>query len=150
MESVIRYTDELVREGFVRTAGYSPPFCRKKSRFIWQSVPEGGYFLGLRFTPAEMSGGRVGFCGKTLSFLMRIRFPDKVDAHEILERLLRPARADLQRKWGNDGISCWESEFAVPGLVDRENGIGIRYVNGPRLGKIFRFGLTWRRGWVSL
>ncbi len=128
MESVIRYTDELVREGFVRTAGYSPPSVGRKAAYL-AICPEGGYFLGLRFTPAEMSGVVLDFAGNPL-FSDEDSFPDKVDAYEILERLCACA-GRLAEKMGERRDKLLGIGVAVPGLVDRENGIGIRYVNVP-------------------
>ena len=66
MESVIRYTDELVREGFVRTA-VTVPFCRKKSRLSGNLSGRRLLFWAAVYT-SRNERGRVGFCGKPSLF----------------------------------------------------------------------------------
>ena len=128
MESVIRYVEELTREGLITTAGYSRPSVGRKAAYL-TIRPEGCFFLGLRFSPLGLNGVIVDFSGEVRCRREEL-FYEGIPAGEVLERLCVCA-AGLMEELGGDRERLLGIGVAVPGLVDRENGVGIRYVHIP-------------------
>ena len=89
MEAVLQYIDYLTEAGLIRCSGAKAEEEAKVGRRAdrYRLDPDGGKFLGVKFTARRMSGVVTDFCGDVIATYELEREMRRVTPQELMERV---------------------------------------------------------------
>jgi N-acetylglucosamine repressor len=126
MESVLQYVEELLQEGLIYESGMSDFSVGRKA--TWLKVnPLGCYFLGVKINANSVIGVIMDFSGNIIvekSFSLH----SGANANELVSLIMK-CIAELLALLNDDQKKVFGIGIGVPGLVDRDKGISVRYAH---------------------
>lgn len=123
MEVVLNYIDYLTQNGLIYQSGKIGDGVGRKSE-IYRINPDGGRFIGIKFTAHKVSGLLMNFVGTTLYVYEKKYDRYKVTASDLMSAIFECVD-DIIKKNPDKGV-CGIG-VSSPGLVDAENGVLERY-----------------------
>ena len=123
MEVVLNYIDYLTQNGLIYQSGKRGDGVGRKSE-IYRINPDGGRFIGIKFTAHKVSGILMNFAGTTLYVYEKKYDRFKVSSTDLISSI-SDCVDDIIKNNSAKGI-CGIG-VSSPGLVDAENGILERY-----------------------
>lgn len=128
MEVVLQYIDYLTEAGLIRCSGAKAEEEAKVGRRAdrYRLDPDGGKFLGVKFTARRMSGVVTDFCGDVIATYELERETRRVTPQELMERIFHC----IDRLTETFPIRTLTAiGLAAPGFVNSESGELLRYNN---------------------
>ncbi|MDD6308942.1 MAG: ROK family protein [Clostridia bacterium] len=124
MESILSYIDDLLKDNLIQIAGFRGQGVGRKAVCL-KINPDGCYFLGIKFN-SEMLVGTVIDFGLSMINKKQVVFKNQPNADEVLQEIYR-CIAELLNEMGEKKHLVVGIGIGIPGYVDVENGISIRY-----------------------
>lgn len=126
METVLQTVEGLLADGTIYESGSGgAPVGRKAT---WLSInPQAWYYLGVKFTDLKLCGVLMDFDGQA-ALTREVSFSERVTVAELL-RGMRGCITELLDSLGDRKDRVRGIGVGVPGILDREEGVSLRYAN---------------------